>query len=328
MKTRLLPVVGALALVTAACGGGGDDPTQVGIRRVALALAFSEAELAEPVAPNVIVQLVPAPPEAALTPEIYENPPPELFDSPFACPTAPPGAAPAVPVSFSVKGAPAPGSYPRHNTGTISIEGGPFPITFPYPFASTDEISPAEEVDAESAPGLPPTKVVEYEVKRVLGGGFETTDRFRVGSAAVELVKRTTVTPGETTVFEPTPPVDVYVFGVEGSSWNDAGVDSENGTAMAFQGTIEKREVVDVCGTAIDTYRVSAQETMVNLDTGQTSGTSSDDPNIYNVATQFGGLVVRADVHTTDTTRDPESGAPVVLVLEYVTTLDDVEPAP
>ena len=326
MKPRLLPLV-LLALVTSACGGGGDDPTEVGIRRVALALAFSEEDLVEPVEPNVIVQLVPAPPDAALSPQLYENPAPEIFDNPFACPAAPPGAAPAVPVTFSVKSPPTPGSYLRHNTGTISIEGGPFPITFPYPFISTDEISAAEEITTESLPGLPTTTVVEYEVKKVLGGGFETTDRYRIGATAIELVKRTTVTPGETTEFVPTPPVDVYVFGTEGSTWNDAGVDQENGTAMAFQGTIEKREVVDVCGTPVDTYRVSAQETIVNLATGQTSGTSSDDPNIYNVATQLGGLIVRADIHSTDTTRDPETGAPLVLVLEYESTLDDVEPA-
>lgn len=324
MKRRVL--LALLPVVAAACGGGGDEPTQVGIRRVALALAFSEEELAEPVPPRVITQLVPTAPTVEFTDTEVVIPDVVVGVAP-QCPTLAPGASAEVPVTFEVTGPPAPGAYGRHNSGSIDVTGGPFPITLPYPFISTDTVSVPETVDVEPAPGVPATEqATEYEITRDLGFGFQTTDRYRVTARAVELVSRTTVTPGQTSEFRPTPPIDVYVFGVENSSWNDAGVDNENGTAMAFRGRIEKREVVDVCGTAVDTYRVLAEETTVNLETGQTSGTSSGDPNIYNVATQFGGLIVRADVHTTDTTRDPNSDAPLVLEFDYVSTLDSVEP--
>ena len=326
MRVRLAFLLTAMALVASACGGDGGPP-QVGIRRVALALAFAEEELAEPVEPNVIVKLIPAPPGALDDLQQYENPAPEIFDNPFACPVAPAGAAASLPVTFSVTAPPAAGTYTRHNTGTLKVEGGLFPITLPYPFTSTEEISAPQTVEVAAAPGIPPTKVTEYEVRRVLFPGFERTDRYRITATAIELVKRTTITNNVEQVFEPRPSIDVYVFGVEGSTWNDAGMDQATGTAMAFQGKIEKREVIDVCGEAVDTYRVTAQETILNLNTGQTSGTSSDRPNVYNVATQLGGLFVVNDIKTTDTARDPESGSPLVLTWEYVTTLDDVEPS-
>ena len=96
---------------------------------------------------------------------------------------------------------------------------------------------------------------------------------------------------------------------------------------MVVNGKIEKREVVDTCGELVDTYRITLSETMVNLATGETSGTPQDEPNVYNVATQYGGMIVREDVHYTQTTTTAD-GTPVVLEFDYVSTLDDIEPKP
>jgi hypothetical protein len=43
-------------------------------------------------------------------------------------------------------------------------------------------------------------------------------------------------------------------------------------------------------------------------------------PNFYNIATQYGGLLVREEVHTTTTF------APYAVKIDSVSTLDDIEP--
>jgi len=332
MMRRLLLVALATMLLTS-CGRGADD-FEVGVKRVALALAFAEEELAEPVAPNIIRRYVPAPAEIDLA-----SPPPANevvfeFDNPLDCPVAPEGAAPAEAVSRTVTSPPAPGPYLRHNEGTVEVSGGVLPITLPFPPLTRWEIGASEAIARTPGPfagspidTTPPGDNHELDVRKViLEGGFVITDRIRITHDQIQLLTRTTEASGTTTVFTPDPPITLYQFGVEGTVWRSAGVDTETDTAMLVQGTIERREVVDVCGEPIDTYRVSMTESMVNLQTGETSGTDADRPNIYNVAPHHGGLVVREDVRSTTRARDPESGAPIIVLLQYVSTVNDVEP--
>jgi hypothetical protein len=329
---RRLPVVLAVVagLLATACGGG-DGRLEIGIRRVALDLAFSEEELAEPVPPERIIQMVPAPPEVQEPADLdqFRSPLPEAPAPPIElCPTAPPGAAPADPVTFAVDDPPVAGSYLRHNEGTIEVStGGALSFTLPFPFISRWDIPSIDEVEVPAPLGLgEPTVHNEWDVEKVLSPSYSVVDRFRLLPDKVQLVSRTTTNGEFTTEFVPDPPVDVYVFGVENTSWTSAGMDDEQGTAMLFQGRIDSREIVDVCGTAVDTYRVEVSETLVNLRTGETSGSAEGEPSIFNVATQFGGLVVREDVHVTQTTRDPGTGAAVVLEFDYVSTLSSIEP--
>ena len=333
IRARLIAALVAATCLAAACGGGGKPPFEFGIRPVALNLSFKEPDLAKPVAPNVIVKVIPAPPGvdtgADLAP--YETDPgeaPPIIYPPAltGCPKAPKGSVPVDPVTFAVDAAPAAGTYRRHNTGSITVTGGPFPITIPFPFTSTWTVSKPEKITTTDPLGTT-TTVIQYEVRKDLAPGFAVTDRFEIRKDRVVLMKRTTKTDAGETVFEPSPAIDFFVFGQEGDSWNSGGVDLERGTSMVIQGKIEAREVVDVCGTVYDSFRVSSSETTVDLATGDTSGTAQDDPNIYNVATQFGGLVIAEDVHATYTTKDKASGSPLVIEFEYLSTVDSVEPA-
>ena len=48
---------------------------------------------------------------------------------------------------------------------------------------------------------------------------------------------------------------------------------------MVVQGSIDKREVVDVCGSLYDSYRVISSEQVSNVSAGYNSQTASNDPN-------------------------------------------------
>jgi len=81
---------------------------------------------------------------------------------------------------------------------------------------------------------------------------------------------------------------------------------------MVVQGQITKREPIDVCGTMVDTYRVESTEQIVNVEQGYSSKTHDGDPNVYNVATQYGGLLVQQ--HTATTTTFASSGTTLIIV--------------
>jgi hypothetical protein len=201
-------------------------------------------------------------------------------------------------------------------------------LTLPFPPASRWEIPKTEKIVTPSPlPDTAPDITFEWDVRKIVVPGYEIIDSLRLLKDRIELVKRRTINQGVETAFTPTPPVRIYTFGDEGSLIASAGMDTETNTAMVVNGKVEAREFVDVCGEVIDTWRVSLDEQMVNLDTGETSGTAQGDPNIYNWATQYGGIVVREDVHYTATSRTPE-GTPVVLDFDYQSTLDAITPTP
>jgi hypothetical protein len=337
-----------LALV-AACGGSTESELEIGVRALSLALAFEDEELAVPVSPDVIVRLIPAPPDVTTGADLsrYQSPAPNqpvpTFPSLPTCAAAPEGATPRDLVAFAVDHPPEPGVYRRHNEGTLTITGGPFPLTLPYPPFSEWQVGPGGPGDPPEVPTavpVPPTAPgfalpdapssdvpsTEYEITKVVVPGFSITDRYRLLPDRIQLVERRTDNNGAQDVIHPTPAIDVYVFGAEGTGWASAGVDLDHGTGVLFEGTIVHRELVDVCGEVFDTYRVEAQETYVNLATGATSGTFPDDPNLYDVSPTHGGLFLREDVHNTQTVTDPETGLPVTIELQYVSTVDSVTP--
>ncbi len=325
---RVVPYLVALSLITSACGrGNNNDLLAIGVKRVALDLTFAKEELKQPIEPRVIINLLP-PIEGLNEPrDLSKFATPRPFSSILfpRCPVAPEGKGPLKPVTFAALLPPAVGSYPRHNKGTIKITGA-IPLTFPYPPTSTRQIPKTERFEVPPAVGTgDPTVTHEWRERKILAPGFEQIDSLRLLKDRIELVKRTTINQGVSQDFTPSPPLQIYTFGDEGSVIASAAVDTATNTSMAIQGTVEKRENVDVCGEVIDTGRISLNETMVNLDTGETSGTPQDDPNIYNYANQYGGLVVREDFHYTQTTKAPD-GTPIVFEFEYVSTLNSVVP--
>jgi hypothetical protein len=324
-----------LVLVTALVGGcsTGHHELELGIKRVALSLAFADEDKAVPVAPKVVYQLIPAPP--ALVASAPSTPPVQLpsFELPafITCPKAVDGGAPDQAVLRLATHSPAAGKYPRRNEGKIHVEGALVPIDLPYPPFSLWEFSDPKEITIPGDPTgafTPPAKGDEYTIKKSLTPDFYVTETFRRTPTEILLLKRETVANGTTTVLTPSPPVTYYSFGVENDEWRSAGIDQDTSTSMLITGKIIKREVIDVCGRLVDTYRAQITEESVNLDTGEVSGSDPSTPSYINVAPQFGGLVVREDIHSTTHARDAKSGAPVTITLNYLSTTSTIDPVP
>ena len=221
------------------------------------------------------------------------------------------------------------------------------PIRIPFPRVSSWELSDVHEVPAPAVTEDPTAPLAgaenagdsfpsgetegapmwEYTVRKVLTAEFTVTDTYRLTSRRLLLLQRETTTADGAMTFTPDPPLTLVEHADgEGHTWRSAGVDVETGTAMVIDGLVERREPVDVCGTMHDAYRVVVTERMVNLATGDTSGTAEGDANVYHVASQLGGLVLREDLHFTQaiTTAD----GPAVVEWEYVSTQDSTEPEP
>jgi hypothetical protein len=324
-------LVVAVGLI-AGCSTGHKE-LELGIKRVALSLAFADDAKAEPVAPKVVYQLIPAPPGlVAAAPDALPATLPS-FELPafISCPKAPAGSSPDRAVLRLATTPPAAGKYPRRNTGKIHVEGGLFPIDLPYPPFSLWEFGESTPVDVAGDPSgalVRPETDDEYTIKKVLTPEFFVTETFRRTSTNIVLLERTTTTNGTTTTFTPSPPVAVYQFGVENDEWRSAGVDQKTSTSMLVTGKIVKREVVDVCGSLVDTYLAQYTEELVNLDTGEVSGTDPATPSYIAVAPQLSGLVIKEDIHSTTHVRDKKTGAPITITLQYVSTTSTVEPVP
>ena len=332
MKRSSVALLCALALV--ACSTP-DRKVELGVKRVALSLAFAEQELAEPVAPRVLYQLVPAPPGLIESAPI--TPPAQIdFELPayLTCPAAPDGAVAPVAAKRVAVAPPPAGTYPRRNTGTVTLEGGVIPINLPFPPFSLweygtptpTEVTPSAVAGTATQVPAEPMPADEYDVVKTLTPEFTITERLRRTPNGIEMLKRTTRANGVETVFTPEPPIIIHQFQVEGERWVSSGVDRETSAAMLFEATIQSRELVDVCGTMVDTYRVTFTEQLVNLDTGEVSGSQPGDASTYNIAPHFGGLIVREDVHSTFQTHDPNTGTPIVVRFDYVSTTSTMEP--
>lgn len=330
---RLVGFVVLVAIASAACSNGGAPKLRLGVRAVALDLAFSNPKLAVPVEPEHIIRVIPAPPEVAsgAVPLTAFKPAPALRP---LCATAAADASVRKQATLGIFGPPAAGRYPRHNTGTFGISAGQLNLTLPYPPITRDDVDAAIEVEQPppydlGGPGKPRpgSGVFEWNVVNTVTAEFVVTTRYRVTSAALQMVEQTTQTGEGSRTFTPAPPISILELGQGvGHAWRSAGVDTDTRTAMVFDAKITTKSVVDACGTLVDAFRVEANETFVDLTNGQTSGTDSGNPNVYDIATQFGGLIARAEIHVTQALRDEASGTPLVLTFNYVSTIDSPEP--
>lgn len=340
---RSVAVAVSASVALAACGGGSQPSLRLGARAIALDLAFAKKELAQPVAPEVIVQIIPAPPQVASGQMPLESaavPPNAPTTLPPPCAAAPPGTAPAAVAPVGITRPPRPGRYKRHNSGTFGIKAGALDLRLPFPPETFDDVSPAREVAPQSmadaaanlvgagkpAPNQPGSGVFEWDVRQEITASFVITTTYRLTRDALAIVRRVTTTMAGESAFSPSPPVTVMELnqGV-GRTWRSAGVDSDSRTALFIDGTIKATEPVDLCGAVVDSFRVATSETFANLATGESSGTNGAG-NVYNVATQLGGLFVSTEQHYTQQTRDKATGTPIVLSFDYVSTMNRPEP--
>lgn len=156
---RSLAVVTLLGVTSAACVSGGEDPLELGLKRIALDLAFKDEDLAPPPPePKVITRII------EVDQDVYESLPQQSVRSiprirpperqEFECPEAEGNAIVEDTAFHELKVPPAEGSYPRHNEGEIKATigadagGGAPAISFdlPYPRKSVWEIRNLREV--------------------------------------------------------------------------------------------------------------------------------------------------------------------------------------
>jgi hypothetical protein len=236
------------------------------------------------------------------------------------------------------------GTYTTHNQGKLTITGA-INVDLPYPSRGFLMIQNITHSDTDD-PVNGPTKIFTYEVyvPGLDGGGVTTTYRVTyspatlagtVGQTAggshapqgeLDLVRLQIKSSAGNVDFNPDPPVTIMAFkNGQGTSWQSAGIDRVDGTSMVVEGSVTKRTNVDVCGTLYDTYEVVSNEHIVNLRTGLRSDTSATDPNVYHVATNYGGLFVQQHIDTT-TSFPGTSGTPTIITTVYDQTFDSIKP--
>jgi hypothetical protein len=313
----------------------------LGLKRITLDLAFKDqSKAAKPTVAQVLGLQEPfAAPVQILTELSQPTRIASVLNLPlFACATAPSGARPEIPVSGVASNPPVPGVYTQHNKGTFALDG-PLKLKGEFPVLSAMEIANVTDETTPDVTGGGTVRTITYDVIE-RSNIVATTTRYqsivrsgsqRVGTTSfgpvsneLDLVWAETVIGADKQTFNPSTPVTIMQYNGEGSTWNSVGVDDSTGTTMAVSGTITKREPIDVCGKVIDTFRVESTERVVNAITSYTSQTNDGKPNVYNVATQFGGLMVSR--HTDTTTSVLTTGGTETLVVDNTAVVDSVTP--
>lgn len=317
---RLLVVVSA-SMLLAACAGEA-NPLEIGLRRVALDLAFRDADKALPVPPQeIITQIIPAEmtssleelTEVSTVPRqrtVVRVPPPPPPRRAAPCPGAEPTATPNRDAFAVVKDPPRVGTYPRRNVGELDITFATFNFKVPYPPSTVWDIPRVEvasgpPVISERDKNVPiPSQVTgsptasppsfEFDIVRHSLPGFSVTTTYSYTQGAsggdyLYLRKRVTMVNGSPSVFIPSPPIRVVRLGVsqggDGTTRSDSnhgGVDRETNVAMTIQSDVIGREWVDVCGEVFDTFIVRFQERVVDLSKNPPD-VSGNNPDAYNV---------------------------------------------
>jgi hypothetical protein len=236
------------------------SPLEIGFRRVALDLAFKDAEKAVPVEPQTIIrQFVDSDVEYTVREQeevVRDTQDPVVVrrvrvvparQAPRECPKAPEGTAPQYPTFAVIKDPPTVGSYPRHNEGKLTIALATSTFDVPVPPLSTWDIPRVDFVKGSTAVSdrevdavAPPPEVrgnttafpemPEFELTRRLMAGYTQTDTYRytytgaTGGDYLYLVKRVTVARGQERVFTPSPPIRIVRLNVTEGNEVDAGV--------------------------------------------------------------------------------------------------------
>lgn len=350
-RSPLVVAIAAAAALASACGFSHGPDFTIGFRRVALDLSYKDEALAKPSEPQHVVIPQPVVSNGLFViqqPPLTTNhvtPVPQEPVKQNLCPTAGPDVHPDNPVTVFATTPPKAGTYFVHNDGKFTIGNPPLQTTFQAPKHGLFQIKNVVQTEDDTSQVNGPTQVITWDlVQDGLGGSTTTTYRTTFSpspvvstvlqaaqqahapSGELDLV-RLQIESGKTKVdFQPNPPVTLMAFkNGQGTSWNSAGIDQRDGTSMVVQGSITKRTNVDLCGKVYDTFEVVSNEQVANLRTGLTSRTDPNDPNVYDVGTQYGGLFLRQHISTTVTF--PTDTGTTTIVSNYTSTLDSLDPA-
>jgi hypothetical protein len=331
-RPRLLLVAVAVSLT--ACGP--TPPFELAVHAVPGDVAYGAQSTPSPSAAAGPGAAAPPPPGAP--PLIYgaPAPPPATTFAPKpaatpapTCATAPVDAVPALAADPSATVPPVPATYAWHEQGTYTLGGG---APLPFPPQLTHTVANVSAPDAtggytfdvtSSAGGLTGLQQVtsSYQVIPPPQGTTDVQGASTSTAAGLYLTgmvaKDNNLPTARAARF--TPPILLMQFpGTDLPSWNTAGTDSATGTTIKLSAAVTKHVSVDACGTVVDAWEVTASGTLVGPDQNLTLNNLT-----YDVATQFGGLIVREsdDVSGTET-----SGAAMQSVTSSVTATTSVVP--
>jgi hypothetical protein len=317
MKARTASVFLLLSVLAGGCSGA-QNASRITTKRVALDLAFKggEAGAGKGATRRRVVVAQPSLSAVDIVPANLARfvPRAQRYFAAPVCPKAPVGGSVDKPVTVAVHSPPKAGTYTYFNKGTGTLQQGSVNFKFPYPPFTERTIRNVRT----TGDGF---TFERYE--RGLSADTWTTVSYAVTPDALQITKIVQHSKDGTSTITPTPALTLMTLGRgEGASWQSAGVDTDNGTVMEIDGKITKREIIDVCGKLVDTYRVESNETFVNTFSGYRYQT--DSPTIYNVATQFGTIFIREIVKSTATL--PTSSGTVTLHLDYTGTVQSTTP--
>jgi hypothetical protein len=328
---RRRPLLLALALVVAAtgCVSTPKDRSTISLRRANLSLAFTDPSLAEPAPIEVIQRIIPV---DVPTPAIGGRPTtrPFVFPQVELCPAVAEGARPEEPAILKVS-RPREGTYIRLNEGTITLSSGTLELKLGYPPVTMVEVRNVRDVDSENFPGVPAlgvTRWTHFEVFEQLVPGVSELIEYRYDANSIEMVRRETTTPESgPSVFEPQPPVRVLALASPGTTWQSVGVDDEARVARAVSGTVGGPERVDLCGQVVEAIPATLEVQNASLEDAATSGvygTEAGKPLVQQWLPQYGALLARQEIHSSEFVRTPEGV--VRVTYDVVSRLRSTEP--
>ena len=288
-----LPLLAGALLLVAGCGSP-ERPLELGFKEVPSDVVLgdqrSPTPAPSPTGPAAValppsIVTLPPPPFALPPPGPEPSPPPPLPSAP-PCPKPDLLAAPAVEAESSVGKPPVQTAYLFDNVGTFSVSG------------------------ADTRTGIFPRKTLRIfnNIKRSSAGSFSydvaerigdttTTTTYSVSTDAslpgqsngLFLTRMTWLrADGTTEVFAPVPGLQLAAFPlVRGATSDQNAVDPQTQTAMSFTSTVEGKARVFACGEPLDTWTVHLTKGRVLSPTQDLEFDST-----YQVATQFGGIVV------------------------------------
>jgi len=318
-------------LAATACGP--HPAASIAMRSTALNLQFARPDLAKPIPPKILINLLPAPPAAFVPPTTTTSLPPIVVVPPAGqCPPASAKAKPAAPLKASTLGSPAAGFYDYSTKGKATVSGGAQNVTVPMPPITQVAISKPTMADPDStvvAEGGAPAsgKETEYTITTHLSDKLSQVDELTVSATSINLMQRTLSDGERTMTFTPAPQVQLVVFGAVGSSWKSKGTDSSSGSVMDYSGSIAGIKQVNVCGRLVKGYEVSYSATLTNPAEAEIIRTNSNDANTMLVAPQLGGLVVSQHIDTDDIRFNASLSGYLGVTLNYDTTVARLSPS-
>lgn len=317
-------LLAAAGLLFTACGPHTDKT--IGMRSTALSLQFARPDLAKPIPPNVIIQILPVPSSGP------DNVSSTLRPSPVPVTTPPPPVgecaptAPAAPLKEATQSTPAAGNYAYTTKGVSMVSDGTQTASAPIPELTQVAVSePVKVAPGTTAPlegGAPGSgSELLYTVITQLSDTVKQIDRLVVSATSINLAERTLVDGRRTLTITPTPQVQLVVFGPVGTQWRSTGTDTGSTATIAYQGQISAVTSVKVCGQPVNAYVVTYTETMTSPLDRELVRTVDGDVNTLTIAPQLGGLMVGRQVSSDDLRYDDDLGGYIEVGMKYTSAL-------